>query len=304
MKDLNTPAVVATAEADPADPLEGVDLVRFHGRLRPHTAEETLKLTESIAAEGCREKVLVGILEGSKYLVDGFHRRRVCQELALPFEASERHFGTEEEVLAWMEANGRARRNQTRTERNYDVGCRYLREKKTHGGDRTSAGSKGKKLALDNTAQTIAAQERCSHQHVKNCAGLARHVEEAVSCGLDFLKWPILEERITYSRKLLDDLISAGPGGCEGVEALLAANPEGPISPASIRKALGIKEKKQEAEGQPERSAVDFIAETFERAVKAADSIDDVNDLARLVDSAESNLARLRGILDNKRRKK
>ncbi len=58
--------------------------------------------------------------------------------------------------------------------------------------------------------QAIAAEERCSDRHVKNCAKLAAKVEEACACGLAFLKWPLLSERIRYSAKLIDELINLG----------------------------------------------------------------------------------------------
>jgi Protein of unknown function (DUF3102) len=71
-------------------------------------------------------------------------------------------------------------------------------------------------------------------------------------------------------------------------------------------KAHGIESKQEatEAEEQPQRSALDVIYETLEQAVDLADTIEDLNDLSRLVTSVEANLSRLRGILNNKRKKK
>src|SRR5262249_41601658 len=93
---------------------------------------------------------------------------------------------------AWIEANARAKRNQTRTERNYYIGLRYLREKKGDG--QRGPGKAGNKVASCSTADRIGAEERCSHQQVKTCAKFAAHVNEASAGGLAFLKWPILAE--------------------------------------------------------------------------------------------------------------
>jgi hypothetical protein len=333
------------ADLNPTGPLEGVDLQRFRDYLPPHRPDEARKLTEAIAADGCRTPLLVGVIGGKKYLVDGFNRQRICEALGLHFAVAERGFASDDEALAWMRANFGAGRNGTRTANNYYLGCDYLSEKHPRGGDRGNqhTGGKGKKVPFDSTAEAIARKHRCSDKHVKDCARFARHLEEAVGCGLDFLKWPILHERIKYTRKLLDDLILAGPGGCQAaVESLLAEDPDRQITAGMIRKAVGVgdeapaeEERPQRdpaelisetfitdsedvaevsepaprpptpapftAKGEPQRSAVEVISETFEKAVALATSIDDLKELRRIVRSVESHLAALRAILSNKR---
>lgn len=69
----------------------------------------------------------------------------------------------------------------------------------------------------DSTAASIAAEEKCSPKHVKNCATFAKHIDIACSSGLDFLKWRALTERIKYNRKLVAELIDMGAGGCQDV---------------------------------------------------------------------------------------
>jgi hypothetical protein len=41
---------------------------------------------------------------------------------------------------------------------------------------------------------------------------MAEHIDAACACSLGFLKWPRLQERIKYTKKLLDDLINLGAG--------------------------------------------------------------------------------------------
>jgi hypothetical protein len=60
------------------------------------------------------------------------------------------------------------RRNETRTDKTYNIGRKYLRRKKAHGGDRKSEKIKGQKLPLDRTADDVATEENCSPRHVKN----------------------------------------------------------------------------------------------------------------------------------------
>lgn len=138
-----------------------------------------------------------------------------------------------------MEDNARGRRNQRRTERNYYIGSRYRREKLKLGGDRGNqhVGGRGKKVpSADSSAVEIGLQEGCSDRHVKNCAKLAAKIDEAVSYGLSFLKWPVLTERIKCNPKLIDELIYLGAGGCrEQIERLLALQGLHPHRPRCAR---------------------------------------------------------------------
>lgn len=103
--------------------------------------------------------------------MDGYNRLAICQKHGLPFRVIKLEFESEGELLAWIEDNARARRNQTRTERNYYLGCRYLREKGKRGapeGNSNAGKTKGKSVPLCKTAALIASQEGCSDRHVKN----------------------------------------------------------------------------------------------------------------------------------------
>ena len=94
---------------------------------------------------------------------------------------SPRHVKNSAQRLEAVRPEPRARRNQTRTERNYYLGAearpagiRYLREKQPHGGQKRD----GKKVPINGTAQLIAAEENCSDRHVKNSAKMAEHIED------------------------------------------------------------------------------------------------------------------------------
>lgn len=216
-----------------------IDFDRYRNVMRPHTPAEAAALRDSIEIEGCRDALMVGVLEDRKYLVDGFNRRTVCEEFGKDYRIEERVFTDENELLSWMEKNARGRRNQTRTERNFYIGCRYLREKQPHGGDRRSGKIKSTIGALDSTSARIASEERCSHKHVKACAKMAEAIAELCSAGLDFLKWPILTEQVKYSKKLLDSLLESGAWKHKAeIQALLAEADK--VSPKALREAAGI----------------------------------------------------------------
>jgi hypothetical protein len=104
-----------------------------------------------------------------------------------------------------------------------------LRRKKSHGGDRKSEKIKGPKGTIDSTATEIGKEEGCGPTAVKRHAKMVQHIAEACGCGLGFLRDPILQERIKYSKKLLDELIYVGAGGCKN------GRPDGHITePASL----------------------------------------------------------------------
>lgn len=213
--------------------MKDIDRTRYRHVMRPHTPAERAALREAIAADGCREPLTVAILDGTRYLIDGYQRLQVCEELGVTPDLTELAFGTEDDLLAWMERHSRGRRNQTRTERNYYIGCRYLREKGPQGGSR----SKGKTVAFDSTADAIAQQERCSHQHVKNCAKLARRLEDLNVEALRPVKWAILSEQVKYGKAWVDEVVYLGAGSDE-VQALLAEIAKGEPVPAKRVKGL------------------------------------------------------------------
>lgn len=282
----------AAAQPSPeADPLDGVDCETYRHHLREHTPAEAARLEEAIEAEGCRDPLVVGVLDGKRHLVNGYHRLDLCRKHGLPFRVVEQAFADENALLAWMEKNADVGRNRTRTDANYRVGSRYLREKQTHGGQKATSNGEGKSVPLDRTADRIAREEGCSDRHVKNCARLAAKIDDAVEAGLGFLKEPILSERMKCNAKLIDELIHLGAGGCrEQIEALLAAATDGKAVPAgAIRQALGLA-----AVNRPTPLAV--AANALDAVVGMAEKLNG-RDLSMLIGSIETKLGRLRGML-------
>jgi hypothetical protein len=143
---------------------------------------------------------VVGVLDGERYFVDGFHRKDVCDEHGVAYGVAEVAFDTGEDLLRWIESNGRARRNQTRTERLYYLGRRYNREKGGRGGDRRSEEARSKDKLCPLMAR-VAKEERVHPNTVKNAGKFAALLDEACDCGLAYIKWPVLTERLKVPRK-------------------------------------------------------------------------------------------------------
>jgi hypothetical protein len=221
---------------------DGIDCQAYADYMRPHTPAERAALQALIRANGC-DPLTVGAVNGKRYLIDGFQRKAICDAEGIPYETREIVFESEEHLPDWIERNARGRRNQTRTERNYYIGCRYLREKKGHG----ERGPEKKEVktfqVFSDSAGRIAAEEKCSDRHVMNCARMAGYLNDLCGRGFAFLKWPILTERIKYGRKLLAELDHLGAGGCQKeIETLLGQNDE-VVKAKQIRKALGISQE-------------------------------------------------------------
>lgn len=221
--------------------MEDIDRDRYRHVMRPHTPAERAALREAIAADGCREPLTVAILDGGKYLIDGYQRLAVCEELGVTPDLTELAFGTEADLLAWMERHSRGRRNQTRTERNYYIGCRYLREKGPVGTNQHTRKEGGTNCStLDATAEAIGKQECCSHMHVKRCAKMARHLADLNVEALRPVKWAILSEQVKYGKAWVDEVVYLGAGSDEA-QALLAEIAKGePVPAKRVKDLLGM----------------------------------------------------------------
>jgi len=96
-----------------------VEPFRIHPALesyvRPQTDEETRLLEESLLAEGCRDPLVIWAEEN--VLVDGHHRKRLCDKHGIMYSTVFRSFADIDEAKAWMDLNQLGRRNLGREER-------------------------------------------------------------------------------------------------------------------------------------------------------------------------------------------
>ena len=89
------------------------DGVRIHPEFEtliyPLAREEYFDLEESLKAKGCLDPVKVW----KGYIVDGHHRRKICEEENIPYEVIDMDFDDEWAVKLWMLNNQLGRRNLT-----------------------------------------------------------------------------------------------------------------------------------------------------------------------------------------------
>ena len=87
----------------------------LQAHIDPLTEEEFRLLEESILAEGVRDPLVVWREEN--VLVDGHHRKAICDRHGLPYSVVYRSFKDIKEAKRWMRLNQLSRRNLDREER-------------------------------------------------------------------------------------------------------------------------------------------------------------------------------------------
>lgn len=88
----------------------------FQSLIPPLSAEERNQLEANIAADGCRDPLVVWHISDSAWdnvytLIDGHNRYEICTRLGIDFETVEQEFDSREDVIVWMVDNQRGRRN-------------------------------------------------------------------------------------------------------------------------------------------------------------------------------------------------
>lgn len=139
----------------------------FRKHLLPLDAHEILFLEESVAAEGCRESLVVW--EEESTLIDGHNRHEICNRLGVPFTTRNISLPNREAVLDWMDKNQAGRRNMTTRDLEIVRGRIYNRRKKTKS-EAGSIGGSASKVQTETcltTAAVVAAELEVSPSTVK-----------------------------------------------------------------------------------------------------------------------------------------
>lgn len=77
----------------------------------PLSDEEREQLTENLLTEGIRDAIVIGVVDGEKYIVDGHNRYEIATEYDLEYETKEIEFPSFESMKDWMIKNQLGRRN-------------------------------------------------------------------------------------------------------------------------------------------------------------------------------------------------
>jgi hypothetical protein len=151
----------------------------FRDLLPPLTADEYRRLSAKIELE-TRAELVVAVVQGERFLVDGHNTLRVCQEKGLRYTVREVKLPTRELAIEWIVNNQLARRNLTDDARAYFIGRKYLERKKAEGRPAGGAEKLGNTCPVPgNTAEAVAEEQGVSPRTVKNDATFAAAVDAA-----------------------------------------------------------------------------------------------------------------------------
>lgn len=116
----------------------------FERQLFPLSPVEFSHLEQSIASDGCREKLIVW--RQQNILVDGHNRYQICKRLGASFEIELRDFESRESVADFIDRNQAGRRNCSPEDYQILTGRIYNRRKKT----KAEAGAIGRSSSSQN----------------------------------------------------------------------------------------------------------------------------------------------------------
>ena len=88
---------------------------KYSTLMPPMDPGEYGRLEQNILADGCREAIIVEA--GTRVIVDGHQRYRICTEHHLPYNVAEKEFRSRAEAVVWIIVNHLGRRNLTEFQR-------------------------------------------------------------------------------------------------------------------------------------------------------------------------------------------
>lgn len=147
----------------------------FKSLIPPLSDEERARLESNLAADGCRDPLVVWDEKG--ILLDGHNRHEICTRLDIPFSTTRLSFDTRDDAADWIESNQLGRRNLTPDQRSILRGRMYNREKKRSSG-RADRDLSGGQNDHPKTAERIAAKTGVSEKTVRRDAKRAEQYEK------------------------------------------------------------------------------------------------------------------------------
>jgi len=109
----------------------------FQSRIPKLKPSELAALEASIAADGCRDPLVVWARDGKDdVLVDGHNRKAICDRLAIAYKTTPMSFENRQAVIDWMLRHQLGRRNLSKEAAADLIGQVYNQRKTVQGGDR------------------------------------------------------------------------------------------------------------------------------------------------------------------------
>lgn len=154
----------------------------FRAQIPPPTDEELKELERAIAEHGVRDPLVVGKIDGTRYLLDGHNRHAIAQRLGVAYRTVQYDFATRESAADWIDRNQLGRRNLSPDQMSLLRGRRYNRLKGPgHGSksgyqfDTQNAASSG---GRNRTRAALAAEHGVTEGTIHRDAQFATAVEQ------------------------------------------------------------------------------------------------------------------------------
>jgi hypothetical protein len=151
----------------------------FQSRIPKLKPSELAALEASIAAEGCRDPLVVWSREGKDdVLVDGHNRKAICERLGVPFETLRLSFENRQAVIDWMLRHQLGRRNLSKEAAADLIGQVYNQRKTVQGGDRQKPHSE---VFDGNAAEAVASELGVGRATVERGGAYATAIDRLTS---------------------------------------------------------------------------------------------------------------------------
>ncbi|MBN1232800.1 MAG: hypothetical protein JXA60_05565 [Candidatus Coatesbacteria bacterium] len=96
---------------------------KYKNTQRPLTEKEYNNLKDGIVKNGCLEPLIID--ERTEYLVDGYHREKICRENKIPYSVKRLDFKDEQEILFYVLTHQEGRRNNNGMETDLNMARIY-----------------------------------------------------------------------------------------------------------------------------------------------------------------------------------
>jgi len=152
----------------------------FQARIPKLKPRELTALEASIAAEGCRDPLVVWSRDGKDdVLVDGHNRKTICDRLGVQYQITPMSFENRQAVIDWMLRHQLSRRNLSKEAAADLIGQVYNQRKQTKGGDRKSITQN--ELLNEATYDAVAAELGVSRATVQRGGDYAAAIDRLTS---------------------------------------------------------------------------------------------------------------------------
>jgi hypothetical protein len=155
----------------------------FQGLIYHLSDEESTQLEANILAEGCRDPLVVWKEE--QILLDGHHRKRICESHQLPYHVSELSLPDRYAATVWMINHQLGRRNLTGMQASDLRGRRYKIEREREGSGAPQGNQNAEKQKSENPTFVFATEARGETPEEPTTGGTAQRLADEYGVNRD-----------------------------------------------------------------------------------------------------------------------